>query len=335
MLKQLLKSHGGLQGCLFLLSTHRKLQARVGLARSKQLHSTLTEKELPPIPKSANAFQDEQNSQTNSSGANVEVSWYDYVIVTQPPPPPVVPSPNGRDLPSSSLVPTPRQVPDRSTSNEPVVEDRVLEISHREEERIQMREYIGKLHERIGSMKSEIAALNTSLCETESTLHSTLQDLHSTRQDLHSTRQDLHSTRQDLIASRILVASEGSVGAQFLIKMTRDLNGSIDKFAYEFLQSIPEATLTRKVSRSGLEALVNSSDHARGIITFTNIAYQNRATVGDFIQLFVQYALCTRLIDVVFSLWVPGMPRDKSEMFHNIYNLVHQREAQVGIKMLL
>ena len=177
-----------------------------------------------------------------------------------------------------------------------------------------MREHIDKLHERIASMESEIAALNTSLSDTE-----------------HA----LHSTRQDLSASRAFVASEGGVDAQFLIKMMRDLNSSIDDFAYELLQSIPEATLTRKVSRNGLEALVKSSDHARRIITFINLAYQNRATVGDFIQPYVQYALCIRLSEVVFSLWVPGMPRDKSEIFHNIYNLVHRREAQVGIRMLL
>ena len=332
MLKQLLKSHGGPQRRLFLSSPKkrkRKLQACINLARSKQLHSPLPAKGLPPNPKSANASQDEQNSQTNSSGADVEMSQYDYVIVAQPTPPPAaVPSPKGNDVPTSSPVPTPRQARPRSDSNEPVrvgsprnhkeqrrgVEELVLEISHREEERIQMREYIGKLHERIGSMESEISALNTSLSDTE-----------------HA----LHSTRQDLSTSRAFVASEGSANNQLLIKMMRDLNGSIDDFAYQLLQRIPEATLTRKVSRSGLEALVKSSNHARRIITFINIAYQTRATFGDFIQLFVQYALCTRLIEVVFSLWVPGMPRDKSEMFHSIYKLVHQREAQVGIKVLL
>ena len=334
MLKQLLKSHRGLQTRLFLSSPKkqkRKLQACIHLARSKQPDSPLPAKGLPPNPKGANTLQDEQNSQTNPSGADVEMSQYDYVIVAQPTPPPAaVPSPKGKDVPASSPVLPPRPVRQRSNSNEPVrvrtnsprnqkeqrigVEELVLEISHREEERVQMREYIGKLHERIASMESEISALNTSLSDTE-----------------HA----LHSTRQDLSASRAFVASEGGVDAQFLIKMMRDLNSSVDDFAYELLQNIPEATLTRKVSRSGLEALVKSSDHARRIITFINLAYQNRATVGDFIQLFVQYALCIRLFEVVFSLWVPGMARDKSEIFHNIYSLVHQREAQVGISMLL
>ena len=334
MQKSLLESHRGLQGRLFLSSPqerNRKLQACIDLARPKQLHSPLLAKGSPPNPKSANAFQVELNSQTDSSGSDAEMSQNDWVIVgLPPPPPPVVPSPKGKDVSTSSPVPTPRQVPDRSTSNEPVrvrpnslrdhkeqrrgVEELVLEISHREEERIRMREHIDKLHERIASMESENMALNTVLSETE-----------------HA----LHSTRQDLIASRILVANEGSVDDQPLIKMMRDLNGSIDDFAYELIQSIPEATLTRKVSRNGLEALVKSFDHARRIITFINLAYQNRATVGDFIQPFVQYALCIRLFEVIFSPWVPGMPRDKSEVFHNIYDLVLQREPQVGIKILL
>jgi len=291
---------------------------------SKKAETPLPAKGHPPNPKGANTFQDEQNSQANSSGVDVEMSQYDYVIVAQPtPPPPAVTSQKGKDVPTSSPVPTPRQVRQRSDSNEPVgvrsnsprnhkeqrrgVEELVLEISHREDERVRMREHIDKLHERITSMESEIAALNTSLSDTE-----------------HA----LHSTRQDLSASRAFVASEGGVDAQFLIKMMRDLNSSIDDFAYELLQSIPDATLTRKVSRSGLEALVKSSDHARRIITFINLAFQKRATIGDFIQPFVQYALCIRLFEVVFSLWVPGMPRDKSEIFHSIYNLVHRREAQ-------
>jgi hypothetical protein len=187
----------------------------------------------------------------------------------------------------------------------------VLELSRREEDRIRMLQYIDKLHDRISSMESEITALNTALSDTE-----------------HA----LHSTRQDLSASRAFVSSEGSVDGQLLIKMMRDLNGSIDDFAYQLLQVIPEASLTRKVSRDGLENLGKSFEHARKITTFINLAYKNSVTIGDFIQPFVQYALCVRLWEVVFSPWVPGMPREKSEIFHGIYSLVHQRESQVGIK---
>ena len=331
MQKSILRSHRGLQGRLFLSSPqkrNRKLQTCIDLVRPKQLHSPLPAKGLPPDPKSANAFQGEQNSQTNPSGPDAEVSQYDYVMVCLPSP--VIPSPKGKDAPTTSPVPTPRQVPDRSTSNAPVrvransprnhkeqrgvVEELASEISRLEEQRIRMVQHIDKLYERIASMESENMALNTVLSDTE-----------------HA----LHSTRQDLIASRILVANEGSVDDQPLIKMMRDLNGFIDDFAYELLQSIPEATLTRKVSRSGLEALVRSSDHARRVMTFINLAYQNRVTVGDFIRPYVQYALCIRLFEVIFSPGVPGMPRDKSEVFHDIYNLVLQREAQVGIEMLL
>jgi len=172
-----------------------------------------------------------------------------------------------------------------------------------------MVQYIDKLHERVSSMENEITALNTALTDTE-----------------HA----LHSIRQDLSASRAFVASEGSVDAQFLIKMMRDLNSSIDDFAFQLMQVIPEAALTRKVSRDGLEGLGKSFEHARKITTFINQAYKNSVTVGDFIQPFVQYALCMRLLEVIFSPWVPGMPREKSDVFHGIYNLVHQREAQVG-----
>jgi len=243
-------------------------------------------------------------------------------------PPAAVPPPKGREAHTSSPVPTPRQVPARSNSHEQrrrsdsprnhkeqrrSSEELVVEIIRLEEEKTRMVQYIEKLHDRISSMESEVTALNTALSDTE-----------------HA----LHSIRQDLSASRAFVASEGSVDAQFLIKMMRDLNSSIDDFAYQFLQLIPEADLTRKVSRDGLSTLLKSFEPARKIMTFLNLAYKNNVTIGDFMQPFVQYALCVRLSEVVFSPWVPGMPRDKSDIFHAIYSLVHQREAQVGIKMV-
>jgi len=170
-----------------------------------------------------------------------------------------------------------------------------------------MLHHIEKLVERITSMESEITALNTVLSDTE-----------------HA----LHSTRQDLSASRAFVSSEGSVDAQFLIKMMRDLNGSIDDFAYQLLQIVPEPTLTKRVSRNGLEGLVKAFDHSRKILSFINLAYKHSVSVGDFIQPFVQFALCMHLSEVVFGPWVPGMPRETSEIFHNIYTLVHRKEAQ-------
>ena len=332
----LLKSRRRLQRPLFLLSPqkrNRKLQAGIDLARSKQLCSPLPAKGLPPNPKIANASQEEQGSQTNSPGPDADLPQYDrlegFVMVRLPTPPPaVVPSSKGKELLTSSPVSTLRQVPARSNSNDlarhrPTSprnhkeqrrsgDELVLELSHREEERIRMVQYIDKLLDRITSMESEITALNTALSDTE-----------------HA----LHSTRQDLSASRAFIASEGSVDAQLLIKMMRDLNGSIDDFAYQLLQVIPEASLARKVSRAGLESLVKSFEHARKIMTFLNLAYKNSATIGDFIQPLVQYALCMRLYEVIFSPWVPGMPRDKSDVFHGIYGLVHQREAQVGYQV--
>jgi len=313
---------------------NRKLQAGIDPATSKQLHSPLPVKGLPPNPKPANASQDEQNSQTNSSAPDADLPVYGlegYVMVGLPtPPPPVVPAPKGKELPTSPPVPTPRMIPIRSNSNEPTRhrpnsprnpkdqrrtgEELVLELSRREEERARMVQYIEKVHERMTSMEGEITALNTALSDTE-----------------HA----LHSTRQDLSASRAFVSSEGSVDGQLLIKMMRDLNGSIDDFAYQLLQVIPEASLTRKVSRSGLETLGKSFEHARKITTFISLAYKNSVTIGDFIQPLVQYALCMRLYEVIFTPWVPGMPREKSEIFHNIYTLVHQREAQVSITIVV
>ena len=272
--------------------------------------------------------QDEQSSQTNSSGADPELRQLDYVMVT--PPPAVLPPPKVKDAPTSSPVPTPRQARARSNSTEPVrarpgspqnhkeqqrrsIEDLFSEIAGREEERTRMLHHIDKLHERITSMESEISALNTVLSDTE-----------------HA----LHSTRQDLSASRAFVSSEGSVDAQFLIKMMRDLNSSIDDFAYQLLQVVPEATLTRKVSRAGLEGLVKAFEHSRKILSFINLAYKNSVSVGDFIQPFVQFALCMHLSELVFTPWVPGMPRETSQIFHDIYTLVHRKEAQVGVKMV-
>src|SRR5258706_2567146 len=331
MQSRLVTSHRGLQKRLFLLSPqrrNRKLQACFDLARSKQLHSPLPAKGAPPNPKSANASQDEQNSQANSSGADSEIRQFDYVMVT--PPQAVLPPPKGKDVPTSSPVPPPRQARARSNSTETVrtrphsprnhkeqhrsVEDLFTEISAREEERLRMLHHIEKLVERITSMESEITALNTVLSDTE-----------------HA----LHSTRQDLSASRAFVSSEGSVDAQFLIKMMRDLNGSIDDFAYQLLQVVPEATLTRRVSRAGLEGLAKAFESSRKIVSFLNLAYKNSVSVGDFIQPFVQFALCIHLSEVVFAPWVPGMARETSQIFHDIYTLVHRKEAQVGVNIVL
>lgn len=288
-------------------------------------------KGLPPNPKSAKAPQEEQNSKTNSSGADTDPSQYDrhdgYVLVRKPTPP-LYQGTSSKDQEAHSGS-TQRQVPARSNSHEPARhtpdlargqkeqrrtgEELIMEISRREDEKIRMLQYIDKLHDRVSSMESEITALNTTLTDTE-----------------HA----LHSIRQDLSASRAFVASEGSVDAQLVIKMMRDLNGSIDDFAFQLMQVIPEAALIRKVSRDGLETLGKSFEHARKITTFINQAYKNNVTVGDFVQPFVQYALCMRLLEVIFSPWVPGMPREQSDIFHGIYSLVHQREAQVGTKIV-
>lgn len=47
-----------------------------------------------------------------------------------------------------------------------------------------------------------------------------------------------------------------------------------------------------------LGTLGKSFEHARNVMTFINPACGNDATIGDFIQPFVQYALCMRLLDV-------------------------------------
>jgi hypothetical protein len=96
MQKLLHKSYRGPWRRLFLLcppKRNRKLQAGADFARSKQFHSPLSAKGLPPNPKSANAFQDEQNSKTSSSGADADVDLpqYDrldgFVMVRLPTPP--------------------------------------------------------------------------------------------------------------------------------------------------------------------------------------------------------------------------------------------------------
>lgn len=250
-------------------------------------------------------------------------------MVSAPTPPTAaVISAKAKEAHASSVLPTLRHVPGRSNSHELMRhrpesprnhkeqrrsgEELLIELSRRDEERSQTRQYIEKLLERVSSMESEITALTTALSDTE-----------------HA----LHSIRQDLSASRAFVASEGSVDGQFLIKMMRDLNGSIDDFAFQLMQVIPESSLTRAVSRDGIENLYKSFEPARGIPTFLNLAYKNSVTVGDFIQPFAQYALCLRLWETIFSPWVPGMPKDKSDVFHSIYTLVYRREAQVSIKV--
>jgi hypothetical protein len=298
------------------------------------VHSPLPVKVLPPNPRSAKVFQDEQNPKTNSSGADAGTPQNDrteaFVMVRMPTPPmaavhpsndkechPSVPAlPPRQVLPRSGSVELVRQRPDSPRNHKEQRrggEDLLIEISRREEEKSRMLQYIDRLHERLTSMESEVTALNTALSDTE-----------------HA----LHSTRQDLSASRAFVASEGGVDAQFLIKMMRDLNSSIDEFAFQLMQVIPETALIRKLPRDGMENLMKSFEHSRKINTFLHLAYNNRVTVGDFIQPFVQYALCMRLMEVVFSPWVPGMPREKSEIFHGIYGLVNQRESQVGIKVM-
>ncbi|KAG8820041.1 hypothetical protein FRC18_011855 [Serendipita sp. 400] len=171
-----------------------------------------------------------------------------------------------------------------------------------------MRVYIDKLEERIQSQDQEISALNTALADTE---------------------HKLDTTRQDLNASRAFVSSEGTADAQHLIKGLRELNSAIDDFAFRFMQEVlPDSATSKEVSKDGLEGLGKSFHGAAKISTFINIAYARKACVGDFIHPFICYALCIRLIELVYDPFVPGMNKEESSIFKEIYAMVHRNEIQ-------
>jgi hypothetical protein len=273
-----------------------------------ELHPPLVGAHIPPVEDYSDSEDEDTIRMPTPPMAVVHPLKDDECHSRAPtlPPPQVLPRSGGvglvRQRPDS-----PRNHKEQGRSRE----DLLIELSRREEERVRILQYNDTLHERISSMERKVTALDTALFDTE-----------------HA----LRSTRQELSASQAFVASEGGVDAQFLIKMMRDLNTSIGNFAFELIEVIPETALIRKVSRDRLENL--SLRPGYKITTFLDLAYNNRVTVGDFIEPFVQYAICMRLLEVVFSPWVPGMPREESKIFHGIYDLVHQRESQVGIKVM-
>jgi len=182
------------------------------------------------------------------------------------------------------------------------------ELQKREEIYNQMRAYIEKLEDRIQSQDQEISALNTALADTE---------------------HKLDMTRQDLNASRAFVSSEGTGDAQHLIKSLRELNSSIDDFAFRLMQEVlPEAATSRAVTKHGLEGLCKAYPNASRVISFIQTAFKAQVTVGDFVHPFICHFLCARLYDLVFTPFVPGLDRDRSQIFHEIYELVHQNEPQ-------
>lgn len=184
----------------------------------------------------------------------------------------------------------------------------ILEIQRRDDAIGQMKGYINRLEERIQSQDQEISALNTALADTE---------------------HKLDTTRQDLNASRAFVSSEGTADAQYLIKTLRELNSSIDDFAFRLMQEVlPDSATAKVVSKAGLEGLGQHYHGAAKITTFLNIAYQRQVTVADFIHPFVCYAVCSRVRDLVFSPFAPGLDQETSEIFHKIYSMVHQNEPQ-------
>jgi flagellar biosynthesis chaperone FliJ len=184
----------------------------------------------------------------------------------------------------------------------------LAELQRREEIYHQMRAYIDKLEERIQSQDQEISALNTALADTE---------------------QKLDVTRGDLNASRAFVSSEGTGDAQHLIKSIRELNSSIDDFAFRMTQEVlPEAATSRVVTKTGLEGLHKAYPALIKLATFTNTAFKVQATVGDFVHPFICNALCSWVNDLVFMPFVPGLDKERSRIFHEIYELVNENEPQ-------
>ena len=149
-----------------------------------------------------------------------------------------------------------------------------------------MVQYIDKLYDWISSMENGIKVLNTALSDTE-----------------HA----IYPTRRDLSACHAFIASEWGVDVPFLLQKMRNLNGSIDNFAYQLLQVTPEASLTGKYLEGDLGTCGNCSNmRARPCFP------KPGTRIGDFIQPFVQYTACMRLLEVVFTHWVPGVLRKRT-----------------------
>lgn len=237
----------------------------------------------------------------------------DFLMVERPPPLHLKGEPTtsagGTDLikePSQSLL----SKITSSRRNDPRVwpQEALMEIQRRDEAMEQMRNYIDKLEQRIQSQDHEISALNTALADTE---------------------YKLDMTRQDLTASRAFISSEGTGDAQHLITLLKSLNSSIDDFAFRLMQEIlPEAASSKAVTKAGLEALHKAYPPSSKLGSFINTSFRAQVTVGDFAHPFICNALCSRVSELVFSPFVPGLDRDRSDIFHEIYQLVHRNEPQ-------
>jgi hypothetical protein len=183
--------------------------------------------------------------------------------------------------------------------------DALLELQRRDEICHLM---IEKLKERIQSQDKEISALNTALEDTE---------------------HKLDLTRQDLNASRALVSSEGIQDAQHLIRSLRELNSAVDDFAFRLVQDVlPEAAVSRSVTKVGLEGLGKTFQGASRINAFIKLAYARQALVEDFVHPFVCYVLCQRLMDLVFQPFFLGLDKETREVFQTIHSMVRSNAPQ-------
>ncbi|CCA70380.1 hypothetical protein PIIN_04319 [Serendipita indica DSM 11827] len=258
--------------------------------------------ERPPRPGSA----EPRSRSRKASGVEASPRTFsqdDFLIIEKPVPAAV--KAEGRD---PSLLSRITGSTGRKADSQNLPPEVAAELQRRDQILTEMRNYIEKLEQRIVSQDIEISALNTALADTE---------------------HKLDLTRQDLNASRAFVSSEGTADAQNLIKSLRELNSAIDDFAFRFTQeALPESATSAKVTHRGLTAFGANYYGAVKISTFINVAYQRKATVGDFLHPFVCYALCQRLSELVFEPFVPGLENEMSDIFKKIYSTVNSNEPQ-------
>lgn len=155
-------------------------------------------------------------------------------------------------------------------------------------------------------------------------------ELEATRRGKSTVEATLEEVRQELeIANKTIGSSGGPSDVGQIVTLLRNLNSDVDDLAFQLSHGVfPEAAVLRTVTKAGLEGLGNTYHGGSRIISFINTALQRRVIVGDFTHPFICYAMCERLLYLVFQPFVPGQDKPASDIFHTIYTMIHQKEPQ-------
>ncbi|KAG8829563.1 hypothetical protein FRC17_006389 [Serendipita sp. 399] len=214
------------------------------------------------------------------------------------------------------------------------------ELAHRAEEERQR-----KIAEQRAWLESEISRFN----QERLVAHSEVQKYESKNEALKVTNQQLETTRRNLSAEldaqrikirEARVANEPSVDV--LIQDFKNLNASIDDFAFEVLRGLDEKAETRVLDETDFQSLFaifrtkpdDESDLSVDASIYPFLTKLQRInpelslTPMDIVDPIIQYMLCHSLYHAVFLPFAPALTMEDSNALNDLYSKMKRSEPQ-------